>query len=135
MYLDRTVSVRQLLKIAVACSILGMLAYAYLVWNNWYQVNHGGVSIADSPYRAQVPAQCMDNIDVHRGPSAEPSSALLLAPRTFVVPLKKLLAAPNCSGYQLLTGLHGDQWASFRIIYTDARGKKLVTRTVEYLKK
>lgn len=134
-YFDRTITLRQILGFAGLCLGAGMIVYCYLVWDNWYHVNHGGVSIENSAYRAQVPERCLDSIDVHRGPTAALSSIVLVAPRTFVIPLEKLIAAPECSGYQLLTGLHGDQWASFRVIYTDARGEKLVTRTVENLKK
>ncbi|MBC7404591.1 MAG: hypothetical protein H7252_02745 [Cytophaga sp.] len=134
-YLDKTVTLKQILIFTFFCLGSGISIYCYWAWNYWQGVSHGGVSIVNSEYRAQIPARCLDNIDVHRGPPTALNSKIVPAPRTFAVPLEKLIAAPECSAYQLLSGLHGDQWASFRVIYINAKGEKLVTRTVEYLKK
>jgi hypothetical protein len=134
-YLDKKVSLEKILIFTLLCLSGGISIYCYWVWSYWQGVSHGGVSIINSGYLTQIPPKCLDSIDVHRGSRTVNNSVIIPAPRTFLVPLEKLIAAPECVGYQLLSGMQGDQWASFRVIYTNEKGEKMVTRTVEYLKK
>ncbi len=46
-------------------------------------------------------------------------------PRTYVLRISMFSERIDCSGYEILTGLHGDYWASYRNIYTQENGDPL----------
>ena len=134
--LDKTFTIRQILRqVKLVLIALALLYFCLFVRRHW-DVDMGGVGVGTSPYKHIIPKQCMNYLGAHAGRDSQDPLAhqgfMAFQPRTFVLPIETLESSINCIGYEILTGLHGDHWASYRNIYTGKNGEPLVIETVEY---
>jgi hypothetical protein len=134
--LDKTFTIRQILwRILFVFLSLALLYFCLSVRRDW-NVAMGGVGIGNTPYRQIIPKSCLSFSDTHRGKDYYGSLArtglTAFQVRTHVVNIKKYEQHVDCSGYGILTGLHGDFLASYRYIYITENGEPLAIETVEY---
>jgi hypothetical protein len=137
--LDKTYTLRQIFwRTVLVLVVLSVLYFCLLVRRDW-NVTMGGVGLGNSPYKNVIPKECMKFSDVHLGADSDNVVARkglrALQSRTDVLAIEKFSERVACSGYKILTGLHGDYWASSRLIYTGINGQPIAIETVEYLKK
>ncbi|MBC7404592.1 MAG: hypothetical protein H7252_02750 [Cytophaga sp.] len=134
--LDKTYTIRQILRRVVFVSLAVALLYFCLLIRRDWNVTMGGVGYGNSPYKTLIPEQCLKYSGVHTGSGGrEPlahSGLMAFQPRTYDGPLNFYVDRINCSGYEILTGLHGDYLAGYRVIHTKSNGEPLVIETVEY---
>lgn len=134
--LDKTYTIRQVFwRIVFFLIAVSVLYFCLLVRRDW-NVTMGGVGYGNSPYKEVIPKQCLNRAGGHSGRDAYSSltrrGLRAFQPRTFLTPIDSYIDHVNCSGYGVLIGLHGDYWASYRIIYTGINGERLAVETVEY---
>jgi hypothetical protein len=133
--LDKTYTLRPILwRTVLVLAVLSVLYFCLRLRRDW-DVAMGGVTVYASPYKSAVPAECLKISGGHSGYGLATEGLMAFKPRTFVIPLQLYIDRLNCSGYSILTGLHGDYWASYRIIFTGSDGQPIAIETVEYLKK
>lgn len=133
--LDKTYTIRQIFwRIVLFLISILVLYFCLLVRRDW-NVTMGGVGYSNSPYIAMVPKNCL-NVGGHRGHGSDNPIARIgfraFQPRTFLWEISSYVEQVDCSNYRLLTGLHGDYWASYRIIFTKINDEPLVIETIEY---
>lgn len=136
-FIDRTISVRQLLKCAAVLSGIALPIYIVAVfWIAW-ENKMGYVLLKTSPYAASIPKDCERFADRHRAIGGTSKDEWLLNRRG--IRLNQKYLAPEyggirCLGYAVLTGLHAEQprLADFSDMYVDSDGRPIVTIRVTY---
>jgi hypothetical protein len=133
--LDKTYTLRQILwRTVLVLAVLSVLYFCLLVRRDW-NVTMGGVGVGNTPYKDVIPAQCQ-NVGGHKGHGSDEILARrgfrAFEHRSFLWRIEHFASEVDCSGYRLLTGLHGDYWASYRIIFTGSDGQPIAIETVEY---
>lgn len=133
--LDKTITLRQLLKSVAIILSLSLVIWMYLGFKHayfWYMVGPG---LRGSPF-TNYPAKCDNRVRVHEGQGNAPGiegrkSFFLFHNRTFVGPISSLIDYHECANWEILTGLHIGPHANYRLIYNE-HGQKIVTINVDY---
>lgn len=135
--LEKTYTIKQLLMRCFLFIVVVILIDFCLAIRRGWNTQMGGVGIGNTPYKVLVTKECLKFIDVHRGlgsrnPVANIGKIGVSQPRTYVTNINEWVERSHCDGYQILAGLHGDQWASYRFVYLNDIGEPTVIETVEY---
>jgi hypothetical protein len=141
--LERTLTVRQLVKAAGWLVGALILAYVGLAIADSWRVQNIGVSAKNSPIAALLPEKCQGYVNQSTGiPSGRTASdGLLLRGRVHRYQLKAALENPanrvfECLGYSVMAGLHSEEpgSADFADYFLDDHGEAVVIVRVEYRK-
>lgn len=138
---DTTITLRQIRKLFVLLSVLGLMLY---VWQYFrYEMHNawGFLYAKNSPYYKEIPIDCQSAADRHLPTHGQGiwEDKLALRSRPLGIPADKYLhvnyGGIRCLGYSVLTGLHMKDPldANFTDTYVDASGKPVVRISVEYL--
>ena len=141
-FLDKTISLRQMLKWTVGLFFLAMALYVAAVFLNAWNLKMGGGSLNHSPFKDQIPERCVGYAERSFGtPGGRTATdTLLLRGRLIRGSIEGFVSGPDltaaCLGYAVLGGLHGkaEGDANFIEQRIDANGDPIVTVRVEYNK-
>lgn len=138
-FLDRTLSVRQIIKYAAVLFGIALPMYVGAVfWIAW-ENKTGYVLLKTSPYVSRVPVECEKFADRHRATGGTSKDEWLLNRRGIRLNQKYLepdYGRIRCLGFAVLTGLHAEQprLADFSDMYVDSENRPIVTIRVTYHK-
>ena len=145
-FLDKSItfSVRQVLRWIRWSLYLLVPVYLVLFFLKGWEIKMGGTSLRRSPFADRVPSVCVDRVG-HGGNSTHvPQSrsvvadGLLLRDRIRESSISSLIsgagATPECFGYDILVGLHGQSAGDANFIHrwVDQEGQPVVTVHVQY---
>lgn len=139
-FLDKTISLRQMLKWTVGLFFLAMPLYVAAVFLNAWNLKMGGASLNHSPLKERIPEQCKAYAERSLGAPAGRTALdnFLLRGRLRRGSIEALVHGPDlaavCLGYAVLGGLHGNAAGDANFIqqWNDVDGKSVVTVRVEY---
>lgn len=137
--LDKQFTIRQMLRwLSYASFLIVPLFLAAVFLNSWH-IKMGGVTLATSPIKDKIPAQCNGFVERSSGNTDRTlANAFLLRDRRHTYYLDKLINSDSpaipCLGYAVLGGLHSKTASDANFIeeYINADGATVVTVHVKY---